>query len=255
MAAEILRRGVHDEVHTPLERPRVVRGGKRGIDDGLHAMLAPDRREAPEIEDAIVGIGWRLAHEHAGRRLDRVFQRFVVARGDGGHLDAVAGQHAVEELARVPVAVVGDDDVSTAREQREERGRHGAHAAREQEAVAGALERGELRLRDALRRVTVPAVADALVEFAVEVVLHFLARRPRIRRRLHDRVVSECAGFRRGSPPCTDIVLGPSGFFGGSSGSLIRTPAASFSRRGARWRGRRASDPPAARRACSDASV
>ena len=94
----------------------------------FHAMLAPDRREALEIEDAIVGIGWRLAHEHAGRRLDCVFQRFVVARGDGGHLDAVAGQHAVDELARVPIAVVGDDDVSTAREQREERGRHGAGA-------------------------------------------------------------------------------------------------------------------------------
>jgi hypothetical protein len=150
-------------------------------------MLAPDRREALEIEDAIVGIGWRLAHEHAGRRLDRVFQRFVVARGDGGHLDAVAGQHAVEKLARVPVAVVGDDDMSTAREQREERGRHGAHPAREHEAVAGALERGELQFRDALRRVAVPAVVDALVDLAVEVILHFLAGRPRVRRRLYDR--------------------------------------------------------------------
>ncbi len=187
MAPEVLRRRVHDEIDTPVQRPQVVRRGEGGVDHGLHAVRAPDGREPLEVQDAVVGVGRRLAHEDARRRLDRVFQRLVVAGGDRRDLDAVPGQHGVEELTRATVAVVRHDDVGAARQQRVEHGRHRAHPAREQETVRRSFERRELRLRDLLRRVAVPPVVDAGVDLAVEVILQLLAVRPRVGRRLDDR--------------------------------------------------------------------
>ena len=62
---------MNDQVDAELERALVVRRGERRVDQGLHAMAAADVGEALEVENAIVGIGRRLAHEHASRRLDR----------------------------------------------------------------------------------------------------------------------------------------------------------------------------------------
>ena len=173
MAAEILGGRVHDEIHAPLERPRVVGRGEGGVDDGLHPVLPADGGEALEIQHAVVGIGGRFAQQHPRGGADRVLQRLVVARGHRGHLDAVARERLVEELPRAPVAVVGDHGVRAARQHGEERGGHGGHAAREEQAVAGALEGGQLGLGDLLGGVAVAPVLDAL-DLAVEVVLQLL---------------------------------------------------------------------------------
>src|SRR5215831_12173026 len=89
------------------------------------------------------------------------------------HLDPVPGEGLVEELPRPAVAVVGDHHVGAPGKHREQRRGHRGHAAREQEAVSGALEGGELGLGDALGRIAVPPVLDPL-DLAVEVVLQLL---------------------------------------------------------------------------------
>ena len=186
VAAEVLRRRVHDQIDAPLERPHVVGRGERGVDHRLHAVPAPDRREPLEVQHAVVGVRRRLAEQHARRGTDGVLQRVVVAGRHGGDLDPVALQRLIEELTRPSIGVVGGDDVRATREHREQRRRHGGHAARKEQAVAGALERRQLGFGDLLRRVAVAAVLDAL-DLAVEVVLQLLCVRERERRRLHDR--------------------------------------------------------------------
>jgi hypothetical protein len=62
----------------------------------------------------------------------------------------------------------------------------GGHAAREQEALLGALEGRELPLGHALGRVAVPPVLVAL-DAALEVIGDLLAVAERVRGRLHDR--------------------------------------------------------------------
>ena len=170
----------------PLERPLVVRGRERGVDDRLHPVPPADGREPLQVEDAIVRIGGRLADQDPGGGPDRVLEGVVVARGHGGHLDAVARERLVQELPRAPVAVVGDHHVGAAREHGEERGGHGAHAAREEQALPRPLECGQLELGNALGRVAVAPVLDAL-DLAVEVVFQLLGIREREGRGLDDR--------------------------------------------------------------------
>ena len=93
----------------------------------------------------------------------------VVAGGDDGDLDAVAAQDLQHELPRAPVGVVGEHDVRALRQHREQGGGDRRHAAREQQPLLGRLERRQLALRDALRRIAVAAVLLAL-DAALEVV-------------------------------------------------------------------------------------
>ena len=186
MAAEVLGGGVDHHVDPPLERALVVGRREGGVDDGLDAMRSADSREPLEVEDAVVRVRRRLAHQHAGGGLDRVLERLVVPRRHRGHLDPVAREGLVQELAGAPVAVVGHHHVGAAREHREERGGHRAHAAAEEQAVSRALERGQLGLRDALGGVAVAPVLDAL-DLAVEVVLQLLGAAEGVGRGLHDR--------------------------------------------------------------------
>ena len=203
--------------------------------------------------------------EHARRRADGVLERLVVARRHRRHLDAVAVQRLVQELPRPAIAVVGDDDVRAARQHREQRGGDRRHAAREQETRLGALERGELVLRDPLRRVAVAAVLDA-VDPALEVVLQLLRVGERVGGRLHDRRRQRVARLR---PRLAAVhrerarARSARGRLSGAGTSRplplarahVRTPGGAPARRDARWRGRPGRDRRAARRACSGTSA
>src|SRR5262249_8001562 len=184
-----------DHVHAELEGPLVVRGRERAVDHRLDPVAPADRREAVEVEDAVVRVRRRLAHQHTRGGPDRVLERLVVTGRYRRPRDAVAVQRLVQELPGAPVAVVGDHDVGAAREHGEERRRHRGHAAREQESGLGALECGQLGLGDLLRRVAVAAVLDA-VDLAVEVVLQLLRVGERVRRGLHDRRGERVPGRR-----------------------------------------------------------
>ncbi len=173
--------------------------------------------------------------------------RVVVAARHRRALDAVAVQRLVQELAGAAIGVVGDDHVRAARQHREERRRDRGHAAREQQAVLGAFERGELLLGDALRRVAVAAVLLAL-DAALEVVAQLLRVGERVGRRLHDRRRrARCrasAAARRRAPrrartrrrPASPSATGRDRAAPPRRGPApsVMTPAAARARRGAR---------------------
>jgi hypothetical protein len=178
--------------------------GVANVDDRLDAVSAPDLGEALEVEDAIVRVGRRLAEQNARVRPDRLRHRFVVTGWHRRALDAVAVQRLVQELAGAPVRVVGDHDVRAARQHGEQRRGDRRHAARHQEAIAGAFQGGELLLGDPLRGVAVAAVLFAL-DPVLEVVAQLLGVGERVGRRLHDRrgqrvarLLARLAGVHRG---------------------------------------------------------
>ena len=149
-------------------------------------MAAPDLGEPLEVDDAVVRVRRRLAEDEARRPPDGLLHPLVVPGGHRRDLDPVPAQDLVEELPGSPVRVVGHDDVGALGEHREERRGDGGHAAREQEALLGALQSRELPLRHALGGVAVPAVLVTL-DAALEVVRDLLAVPERVRRGLDDR--------------------------------------------------------------------
>jgi hypothetical protein len=73
-----------------------------------------------------------------------------------------AGEERAHELPRAAVAIGGEDHVVAALEKLEQRSGHRRHAAREQRAILGPLERGNLPLRRADGRIPVAPVLFAL---------------------------------------------------------------------------------------------
>ena len=255
MAAEILGGGVDDDIHPELEGALVVGGREGGVDQGLDAVAAADLGEPGEVEDAVVRVRRRLAHQRPRGGPDGVLEGVVVAHGNRGHLDPVAVERLVEELPGAAVAVVGHHHVGAARQHGEQRRRHRGHAAREEQAVLGALEGGELGLGDPLGRVAVAPVLHP-IDAPVEVVLELLGVGKRVGRRLHDRGGQGVTGLGPGLAPVHGQGARPEQARG--AGRLARrarqaapaslpvaitTPAGAPARRGARWPG-----PPAARR-------
>ena len=92
-----------------------------------------------------------------------------VAGIDERHLHAEASEELPHELARAPVAIARHDHMVAGLEQLEHRGRHRGHAAREEGAVFGSFEGGDLALGRAHGRIAVATVLLALLA-AFEVV-------------------------------------------------------------------------------------
>jgi hypothetical protein len=91
-----------------------------------------------------------------------------------------------QKLPRAAIGIVGHNHVRVVRKHSVHRRRHGGHAAGKEQTIAGAFERGELLLGNALGRVTVAAVFLAL-DAALEMIMQLLRVGKRVRRGLHDR--------------------------------------------------------------------
>jgi hypothetical protein len=69
VAAEVLRRGVHDDVGAVLERPDEVRRRDRVVHDERHARGVGDPRDPRDVEHVDQRVGDRLGVERLGVRL------------------------------------------------------------------------------------------------------------------------------------------------------------------------------------------
>ena len=92
----------------------------------------------------------------------RVGDALRIARVDVREVQPVVLQDLVEQAERAAVDVLAADDVVAGSEQLHDRV-EAAHAAREREAVAPALERGDVALERFARRVLAARVLVALV--------------------------------------------------------------------------------------------
>ena len=157
--AEVLRRAVDDEVDAERRGAQVDRRRERRVDHRLQAALAlADLDELREIDATKVRVRRHLADDEARFFLERGRVEILhEARGD-----AEARECDLDELPRHAVAVAREDDVIAALREREDRGRDGGHAAREEDRVLRAFERGHADFDGARRGVAVAPVLFAL---------------------------------------------------------------------------------------------
>ena len=111
-----------------------------------------------QIDHAKVGVGRRLGEEEAGLLADRFLQLDGVGGLDDRRLHVELREVLLNELARPPVAVAGDDDVPAARKHREKGGGGGAHPRGEENRLLRALEFTDLALDRSPGGVAVAAV-------------------------------------------------------------------------------------------------
>ena len=159
VAAEVLRRGVHDDVGAPLDRAD-EEGRRDGVvDDERHAVLVGEGGDGLDVEDLGLRVGDRLAEEQLGVGADRGAPR--VDRGrvlDEAHLDAEARQRVLQQVEGAAVERGGGDDVVARLGDVEHGERLGRLARGDEQGADAALERGDALLDDVGRRVHQPGV-------------------------------------------------------------------------------------------------
>ncbi len=161
VAADELRRRVHDDVGAPLERADEVRRGDGVVDDERYADLVGHVGHAPDVEHVVAGVSDALAEERLGRGAGlRTPSVDVVRVLDDRHLDPQLGERVVEQVVGAAVErrrrhdmVAGVGDV----EDRHGRGglpaAHGESPGNADGGLGRPLERGDPGLQRRLGRV------------------------------------------------------------------------------------------------------
>ena len=148
MAAEVLGRGVQDDVGAELDGVEQVRRRDRVVDDERHTGRVRDRGDLLDVEDVGARVRDRLREEQLGVRADRVAPGLRVVRvADERRLDAQLGERVVEQVVRAAVeARARDDVVAGLRDVEDREGRRGL-AGRDEQCADPALERRDPRVR------------------------------------------------------------------------------------------------------------
>jgi hypothetical protein len=154
VAAEVLRRGVDDDVGAPLQRAEEVRRRDRVVDDERHADLVGDGGDRLDVEDVLLRVGDGLAEERLGVGAGRGAPGLGVVRVlDEADLDAEPGQAVVEEVVRAAVEAGAGHDVVARLGDVEDRQRLRGLAARHEQCADAAFEAREALLHDVVRGV------------------------------------------------------------------------------------------------------
>ena len=152
VAADVLRRRVHDDVGAERERLLQVRARERVVDDDERAGRVRALGDRGDVDDLEQRVGRRLEPDQVGRPLERLARDALVRQVDELVVVALRGVELREQPVGAAVDVVDRDRARAGREQLHDRGRR-AHAGREADAVLAALERGQARLERRARRV------------------------------------------------------------------------------------------------------
>ncbi len=187
VAAEVLRRRVHDDVGAPLDGTDEVGRGDGVVDDERHAVLVGEGRDGLDVEHLALGVGDGLAEEELGLGPDRLAPR--VDRGrvvDEGDLDAEARQGVLQQVVGAAVERGGGDDVVAGLGDVEDRERLGRLAGGDEQRPDATLERGDALLDDVGRGVHQAGV-DVAELAQPEEVGRVVGAREDVARRLVDR--------------------------------------------------------------------
>ena len=216
--AEVLRGGVGDDVGAVLDRPQQVRGGQRVVHDQRHAGLVGGVGDGAHVQDVPARVAEGLAEERLGVRPDGGAPGLEVVRvGHERRLDADLGEGVLEQVLRAAVEAGRGDHVVAGAGEVEDRERGRRLTGGQQQRAHTALERGDLLLHRALRR-----VADAGVE-RVEVlerepVRGHLGGREVVRGGLEDRQGGRTEGVLADGDARVDLRGGEAPGVGGRGG-------------------------------------
>ena len=140
-----------------LQRPEVVGRRERGVDDGHDPVFLRDLHDAGEVDHAQVGIRGRFGEDDVGVGPEGLLDG-LGGRVHHGDRDAELRKRVLREVARLAVAVAGEDDVPVRLHVGQQRQDDGAHAGREEDRPLGPFDRRELALAFLLGRVAVAPV-------------------------------------------------------------------------------------------------
>ena len=139
VAAQVLRRRVHDQVGPELEGPLQDRRCPGVVAGEQDPRLPGDPRDLADVGDLQAGIGGRLGPEQLRARPHGLADRPRVGHVDEGGLHAPPGEQVPEDLPRPEVGVVRDYHVVAGGERLQDRHR-GGHPRREGRGGSPALE-------------------------------------------------------------------------------------------------------------------
>ena len=157
VTTEIFRRGMDDEVNAEFERADVVRRGERGINHSQYPVSFRHFHHRRQIEHAQIRIGRRFGEDDVGVGPDGGFDGLGGGRHEGV-LHAELGQEIGREIAGLPIAIAGENDVAVPFHVGHQRQDDRAHAGGKQDGAFGAFDGGQFTLGFGLRRIAVPAV-------------------------------------------------------------------------------------------------
>src|SRR6266511_2322958 len=111
VAADPLRRRLHDDVRAPLDRAAEVAGGPEGVvDDERDLVLVRELRERLEVGDVVARVADRLDVERLRLRSDRLLPLAEVVLLDELRGDPEARQRHLELVVRAAVELRGGDE-------------------------------------------------------------------------------------------------------------------------------------------------
>ena len=156
---QVLRRGVEDEVRAVLDRPQERRAEERVVGDDDEPVPVADARRARRCPASAA------AGSSTSRRTGSS-SRSVIAASTAARSVMSTGVTSIPRRGRssshstlvIDEQLVAHHEVVALVEVREQRRRHGRHPRRRDDAVLRALERRDLLLERAVRRVARPGV-------------------------------------------------------------------------------------------------
>src|SRR5665213_133130 len=158
VAADVLRRRVHDDVGAVLDRAQQVRRGERVVDDQRNAPRMRDPGNRGDVEDVELRVSERLGEHRLRVRPNRRFERRRIGRIDQRHLDPEPRERVDDRIVRAAVQRGGADDViARARDVQQREDRRGLTAGKSERADA-AFERRQPLFEHVGRRVHDPRV-------------------------------------------------------------------------------------------------
>ena len=195
MAADELRRAVHDDVRAVLERAQEIRRRERAVHDKRNVVLVRDGRDGLDVDEVRVRITDGLDVDDARVLLDRVLEDLrALRRIDERRLDAVIRERVLEEVVRAAVDGRRRDDVLAAVDERLDGVGNSRRAGGDSDRRDAALERRDAAGEDVLRRVREASVDVARV-LQREAIRRVLSIVENVTRRLVD---GDGARVRRG---------------------------------------------------------
>ena len=129
--AEVLGRGVDDQVSSVLKRAADDRRRERGVDHEQRASLVREPGQLGQVGDRHGRVGERLGQDDRRRWPNRGFDMPEVGHVDEVGLDAEAGRDIPQEAVGAAVYRGWGDDVSASPGERPQYGRDRRHAGRE----------------------------------------------------------------------------------------------------------------------------
>ena len=161
VAAQKLRRRMHDDVRTMLDRADQVGRRQRVVDDQGHAGLARHRRDCLDIGDRAAGIGDGLDEDRLGARRNPALEAADIIGIGPHHVPAKALEGVGELVDRAAIEFSRGDEFVARHQELLQRHHLRGVAGGNRERRGAALER-----RDAFLQHGVGGIADAGIDVA-----------------------------------------------------------------------------------------